>query len=145
MRTITKIACRTIGTLGMGIALYDTSRIASHHSKVGGEITKAKQLERAYFDSRTIENLSYSSNSIRGKVFELRSKNPLPTLWGKITGAIKGTFEGLGNHILTIGCSALALLSKGTLAKVGAIGFGIGLLLKVLREGFGLGKQHPMS
>ena len=57
MRTMTKIACRTIGTLGMGIALYDATRVAKHHARATGENCKAAQMERAYFDSRTIDNM----------------------------------------------------------------------------------------
>ena len=68
MKTITKIACRTIGALGMGIALYDASRVASYNSKTTAENVKAAQMERAYFNSRTIDKMSYHSNGIRQKV-----------------------------------------------------------------------------
>ena len=145
MRTSTKIACRTRGALGTGIALYDTVRVASHVSKVEGENTKAKQLERAYFDSRTTDNMSYHSGAIGEKVFEMRSKNPLPTLWGKIKGGVMGTFKGLGSHIITLACSGLALAAKGNAAKVGAIGACLSLIYDVARNGFGLGKHHPMN
>ena len=59
MRTITKIACRTVGALGIGIALYDASRVASYQSKTVSENVKAAQIERAYFNSRTIDNNRY--------------------------------------------------------------------------------------
>lgn len=145
MRTITKIACRTIGTLGMGIALYDAARVAKHHAKASGENCKAAQMERAYFDSRTIDNMSYHSNSIRENVYDLKTKLPLPTIMGKIKGGTEGAISTLGNHIITIGCSAMALLCKGVGAKIGAVGVGLGLLYEVLRNGFGLGKHHPMN
>ena len=41
--------------------------------------------------------------------------------------------------------SAFAIASKGFMSKIGAIGVGLGAVYKVAREGFGLGKEHPMS
>ena len=84
MRTITKIACRTIGTAGMGLALYDAYRVGSQFSRNGAQNQQAKYLEGAYFNSRGIDNVSYNSNNIRQKTFELRSQNPLPSLWGRV-------------------------------------------------------------
>lgn len=145
MRTITKIACRTMGTVGMGIALYDASRIASQFSRNEAQREQAKYLEKAYFDSRSIDNVSYNSNNIREKTFDLRTKNPLPSLWGRVKGFCEGASYSLGNNLLTVACSALALISKGFLAKVGAIGVGLGICYNIARNGFGLGKQHPMD
>ena len=145
MRTITKIACRTIGTVGMGIALYDASRVASQFSKNGAQKQQAKYLEKAYFDSRNIDNVSYVSNDLRAKTFDLRTKNPLPGLWGRVKGAFEGAIYSLGTSLPTVACASLALLSKGFLAKAGAIGVGISICYNIARNGFGLGKQHPMD
>ena len=145
MKTITKIACRTMGTVGMGIALYDASRVASQFSRNGAQQEQSKYLENAYFNSRGIDNVSYSSNNIRQKTFDLRTKNPLPSLWGRAKGYCQGASYGLGNHLFTVACSALAILSKGMLAKAGAIGVGLGVCYNIARDGFGLGKQQPMD
>lgn len=145
MRTITKIACRTVGVVGMGIALYDASCVAKQFSKNGAQNQQAKYLENAYFNSRNIDSVSYSSNAIREKTFDLRSKNPLPSLWGRLKGATLGTIDSLGNNLPTVACSALALLSKGIFAKIGAVGVGLGICYNIARNGFGLGKQHPMD
>ena len=145
MRTITKIACRTIGTLGMGVALYDAGHSAKHYAKVGAEINKSNQLERAYFDSRTLDNYSSFSNKIREGTFELRSKNPIPTAQGKIKGGIKGFLSSLGNHLPTIAFSSMALLCKGLGAKIGVAGLLLSLVYEIARNGFGLNKQYPMQ
>ena len=79
MRTITKIACRTIGAAGLGTALYNASRVSSLFAKNEGLYENQKHLEKAFFDSRTIDSVNYTRNSIREKTFDLRSKNPLPT------------------------------------------------------------------
>lgn len=145
MKTFGKIVCRTIGTLGMGIALYDATKVSAQFSRNEAQNQQAKYLEKAYYDSRTIDTVSYSSNSIRQKTFDLRTRNPLPALWGKIKGGTEGFFYSLGESLFSVACSAMALLSKGTLAKIGAIGVTLEVCYKVLREGFGLGKQHPMD
>ena len=145
MRTITKIACRTIGTIGMGMALYDASRVASQFSRNRAQYQQGKYLENTYFNSRTIDNVSFVSNDLRKKTFDLRTKNPLPSLWGRIKGATEGALHSLGTNLFTVACSALAILSKGMLAKVGAIGVGLGVCYNIARNGFGLGKQHPMK
>ena len=145
MRTITKIACRTMGTVGMGIALYDASRVASQFSRNGAQNEQAKYLEKAYFNSRNIDEVSYTSNNIREKTFDLRTKNPLPSLWGRVKGYCQGACYALGNNLFTVTCSACALLSKGILAKIGATGVGLSICYKIARDGFGLGKQHPMD
>ena len=125
MNMITKIACRTIGTAGMGLALYDAYRVGQQYSRAGAENQQAKYLEKAYFDSRSIDNTSFVSNNLRKKTFELRSNNPIPAIWGRIKGACKGASEALGANLITVGCSALALISKGFMAKVGAVGVGL--------------------
>lgn len=145
MHTVTKIACRTIGTLGMGVALYNAGRVAGHQAKVEAGFQKANQMERAYFDARTIDNHSYFSNGVRKKTFELRSKNPLPKVFGNIKGAITGFLSSMGTQLFTIGCSAMALLSKGLLAKIGAAGVGLAFIYEVARNGLGIGKHNPMN
>lgn len=134
-----------MGTVGMGIALYDASRIAGQFARNGGQNTQAKYLESAYFNSRNTDDVSYISNDIRKKTFDLRTRNPLPSLWGKIKGGVQGATYGLGNNLFTVACSALAILSKGALAKIGAIGVCLGVCYNIARNGFGFGKQHPMN
>ena len=142
---LTKIACRTIGTVGLGLALYDATRVASRFSKNVSELTQANYLEKSYFNSRTIENDSYVSNSLREKAFDLNSKNPIPSLWGRVKGYIQGAMYSLGNNLLTVSCSALALLGKGWGAKVGSFGVVASLAYDFLRNGFGLGRQNPIE
>ena len=134
-----------MGTIGMGIALYDASRVASQFSRNGAQNQQSKYLENVYYNSRTTDDVSYFSNNLRKKTFDLRTKNPLPSLWGRIKGGAEGAAYSLGTNLFTVACSSLAILSKGFLAKAGAIGVGLGVCYNVARNGFGLGKQHPMS
>lgn len=145
MRMITKIVCRTVGAVGMGLATYDAVQVGKQFSKNLAQQQEAKYLEKAYFDSRTVSTTSYVSNNIRKKTFDYRMKNPLPAIFGRIKGAIKGVFESLGNNLFTVACSALALLSKGLLAKIGAVGVLLGIGYDIASNGFGLGKQTPMD
>ena len=144
MNTFTKILCRTVGTAGMGLAAYDAIKVGGQTSRNRATEAQGKYLEKVYFDSRTTDDFSYVSNSMRKATFDLRTKLPFAQLWGRVKGAFEGSLYSLGTNILTIACSALALLAKGTMAKVGAIGTVLVLLVDVLRNGFGFGKEHPM-
>ena len=144
MKILTKIVCRTAGALGMGVAIYDAARAAKHFSKAQGEVADAKYLEKAYFSSRTTDTYSPYASAIQKKTFDLRTKNPLPSLWGRTKGGVSGALNSLGDHLFTVACSACAILSKGMLAKVGAVGVGLKLCYDIARNGFGLGKNDPM-
>ena len=145
MRTITKIACRTIGAAGMGLAVYDAAKVAKQFARNEAQVQEGQHLERAYFNSRNTDSVSFTDNYLREKSFDLRTKNPLYSIWGNIKGGIKGTLTGLGNHLFIVACSMFALLSKGTLAKIGTAGVGLGILYDIARNGFGFAKHHPME
>lgn len=145
MNTLMKIACRTTGTVGVGVALYEAVQVGKQFSRNEGQRIQGKYLEKAYFSSRTLDKVSYTSNAARNKIFDLRTRNPLPAIWGRFKGAVKGATYGLGENLFTVACSALAILSKGTLAKVGALGVALKFCCDIARNGFGLGKEHPMN
>lgn len=134
-----------MGTVGMGIALYDTVQVANAFSKINSRGNQARYLHKAYYNARTIDNVSYTSNNLRKKTFDLRTRNPIPANRGKITGWFKGANYALGNMLPVVACSSLALLCKGALAKIGALGIVLGVAYNIARNGFGLGKEHPMN
>lgn len=142
---MTKIACRVLGTAGMAAVCYDAAKISKQFSHIGSEHAQEHYLEHAYFNARTLDKVSYNSNVLQEKTFELRTKNPFPAIWGKIEGGVKGFMYGLANELPLVVCSSLAILGKNFLAKAGAIGIGAIALYKVLRDGYGTGKNHPMN
>ena len=145
MNTLTKIACRTIGTVGMGVALYEATQVGKQFSKNYSIKEQSKYLEKAYFNGRTMDSISYSGNDMRNTAFNKRTKNPLPSLWGKIKGGIGGGLYGLADQLPTVICSSFAILGKGVGAKVGAVGVVLFQGFNVLRNVFGLGKHNPMD
>ena len=144
MVSIGQIAYKTIGVAGAGIALYDAIQVSKISARQGAQTATANFLEKAYYNSRTIDNVSVTQNNIRKKTFDIETKLPMPTLLGKIKGGIKGFFYALGNALPLVACSALALAGKGNWAKAGAIGAGCCFIYNILRNGLGLGKEHPM-
>jgi len=145
LSTGAKILCRTIGATGVGFALYDAIHVAGHEARAIGQASQENYLERAYFNSRTTDNLSFNESNFASKTFDARTKNPLPKLWGNIKGATTGFVDTLGNNIVLVGSSALALLCKGFMAKVGVAGVIGTAIYTVARQGFGLGKDHPFK
>ena len=144
MKLATKIICRTLGTAGMGLAVYNATKIGNHFAKVESEKTQARYLEKVYYNSRTLDEMNYVHNTIQNKISERRLHNPFPAIWGSIKGFCGGSLDSLAHSLPVIACSSMALLSKGWIAKAGAIGLGVISCFEVLRNGFGLGKQHPM-
>ena len=139
------IICKSVGALGVGAALYDSAKLANKYSKIGAEHTQGRFLEKAYFESRTLDDVSYVDNAIREKTFDLRSKNPIPSMYGGAKGGLQGFLYGLGHHLPLVCCSMLALACKKWAAKAGAIGVGLCALYRIARDGFGLGKHSPMD
>ena len=140
-----KIACRAVGTVGMGVALFDACQLSKHYSKAIEEDTQAAHLEKVFYSSRTLDNVSYTSNGIRQKSFDIRTRNPIYSIYGKVKGAVGGFLYGIGNFLPAIILSSLALICKNWGAKLGAIGVLAGICFKYAHEGFGLGKQNPMK
>ena len=145
MRLIGKIACKALGVAGMTVACYDAVKISKQFAEIGSEHSQEHYMEDAYYSSRTLDKVSYTTNALREKTFELRTKNPLPGIFGKIKGGFQGFMYGLANSLPLIACSALALLGRNFFAKAGALGIGGVAIYKVLREGFGIGKNNPMK
>lgn len=144
MVSVGQVVSKTIGIAGIGIAMYDATRASKAMGRHQAEVVTANWLENSYYNSRTIDNISPVSNKLRTKTFDLKAKNPIPTIYGKTKGSINGFLYGLGVNLPAILCSAVAILAKGTFAKIGAAGVALTVLYNIARNGFGLGKQHPM-
>lgn len=140
-----KIACKTVGALGMSAGLYDAFRIAKHQAGIRKEKALAEHYQDVYFSSRTTDNMSYVANDIRKKTADIRDKLIFPAITGQIKGGIGGFLYGLGNWLPAIACSALALLSKGKAAIFGAAGVALCAVYSILHNGFGMNKQNPMN
>ncbi|MBE7703686.1 MAG: hypothetical protein E7Z89_06525 [Cyanobacteria bacterium SIG28] len=139
------IASRAVGVAGIGLGLYDSIQTSKISARKQAHKTTADWLENVYFSSRTTDNVSSVSNDLRAKTFDMRTKNPIPTMYGKAKGAVNGMLYGLGVNLPIILCSSLALIGKNTVAKCGAIGAALCVAYDIARNGFGLGKQNPMK
>ncbi len=145
MVTIAPIICKTIGAAGIGAALYDTAKVSKHFAAAGKEDAAAEYYQKLYANTRTIDNISYVSNAIQKKTVDLREKNPLPALWGSISGGTKGALYTLCNWLPAAGCASLALLTKGILSKLGAAGVVLCTIYNIAHNGFGVAKNNPMD
>ena len=127
------------------MALYDGVNASKAMGRHQAEVVTGNWLQDAYYDSRSLDHISKSSNNLRKKTFELRANNPIPSIVGKTKGGIKGFFYGLGVNLPSILLGSLAILTKGTMSKICAAGTVLTVLYKIARDGLGLGKHHPMD
>ena len=140
MNTVTKIACRTIGLAGMSAVLYDAYSVGKHYSIVGEKSALGRITMDAFAAKRTTTNESPVTSSVQNKVADFRMNNPLIPIAGRIKGFFKGTLSSLGDNIIPVAFSSMAVLGKNTWAKVGAWGMGGYAAFVILKEGFGVGK-----
>ena len=145
MVKIANIVCKTAGLAGMSAVLYDAYATAKHHSAVGANHSATDIYESAIAAQRSNTNASYVTGAVQKRIADFRMQNPIIPIIGKIKGFSGGFISTLGDNIIPITLSAIALAAKGTLQKAGAWGLGIFGLLQVAKEGFGLGKTTPVD
>lgn len=145
MGTFANIVCKTAGIAGMSLAVYDAYSLAKANSKRQSQMVTANYLQRVHAGTRTLNTESQVNNAIQNKVASFRTDNSIVPVYGTVKGFISGFISSLGDNIIPVSLSSLALAAKGTLAKVGAWGLAAYGLLTVAREGFGLGKNTPMD
>ena len=145
MGIISKIVCKTVGLAGLSAVVYDAYSVGKHYGAGNSMAQSADTFEHIVAANRTSTSASPVTSAIQNKVSDLRMNNPLVPAYGKVKGFIKGSLESLGDNIILVGCTTLAMAGKGFFAKLGAWGVAGCGLYTILREGFGFGKQSPVD
>ena len=117
MGTLANIACKTVGIAGMSAVIYDAYGMAKHHANVGAARSSADVYESAVAAERSNTGASYVSGAMQRKVADLRMKNPIVPVFGKIKGFIEGFISSLGDNIIPISLASIALAAKGFAQK----------------------------
>ncbi len=145
MGMVSNIVCKTVGIAGMSAVLYDSYSVAKKNSIRVAQMDNADHFEKVHASTRTLSGESSVNSTMQKKVAEMRMDNPLFSIMGNIKGFAKGFLNTLGNNLIPVAFSALALATKGTMSKIGAWGVAGYGLFTIAKEGFGLGKQTPMD
>ena len=145
MGIVSKVVCKTVGLAGLSAVVYDAYAVGKHHAASSSTSQSADSYEHIISSNRTTTSESPVTNAIQNKVSDLRMNNPIIPAYGKVKGFIKGSLESLGDNIIMVGCTTLAMAGKGFFAKLGAWGVAGCGLYTVLREGFGFGKQSAVD
>lgn len=145
MGMVSNIVCKTVGIAGMSAVLYDSYSVAKKNSSRVAQMDNADHFEKVHTSTRTLSGESSVNSAMQKKVAEMRMDNPLFSIMGNIKGFAKGFLNTLGNNLIPVAFSALALVTKGTMSKIGAWGVAGYGLFTIAKEGFGLGKQTPMD
>ena len=139
------IACKTIGIAGMSAIVYDAYANGKHHSAVGKEELSADVYEKTIASSRSNTDSSYVSSAMQKKIAQLRTDNPIIPFLGSVKGFVVGFVNSLGDNIIPVSLSSIALAAKGSFQKAGAWGLGIYALYRIIKESFGVGKTTPID
>ena len=139
------IACKTVGIAGMSAIVYDAYANGQHYSAVGKEELSADVYEKTVAASRSNTDSSHVSSAMQKKIAQLRTNNPLVPFVGSVKGFVGGFISSLGDNIVPVTLSSIALAAKGTFQKAGAWGLGIYAIYRIVKESFGVGKTTPMD
>ena len=139
------IICKTAGIAGLSFAVYDALGKGTVFSKVGEQVATADTFEKVTAAKRTMDVSSSTTNAMQAKVAQFRTANPIVPFIGKVSGYCKGFLKSLGDNIVPVSLSAMALGGGQKCRKAGAIGLGAYSVYMVLKEGFGLGKSTPVD
>ncbi len=145
MGMVSNIVCKTVGIAGMSAVLYDSYSVAKKNSIRVAQMDNADHFEKVHASTRTLSSESSVNSAMQKKIAEMRMDNPLFSIMGNIKGFAKGFLNTLGNNLIPVAFSALALATKGTMSKIGAWGVAGYGLFTIAKEGFGLDKQTPMD
>ena len=145
MVSVSNIVCKTAGIAGLSVAAYDAMAMAQHHASAETSKMSADTFESVIAAQRSNSTASAFTNAMQEKVGDLRMKNPVVPLFGKVKGYVEGFFSSLGDNIIPVALSSVALAAKGTLQKAGAWGLGVYGCYLLAKEGFGVGKTSPVD
>ena len=145
MGMVSNIVFKTVGIAGMSAVLYDSYSVAKKNSIRVAQMDNADHFEKVHASTRTLSGESSVNSAMQKKIAEMRMDNPLFSIMGNIKGFAKGFLNTLGNNLIPVAFSALALATKGTMSKIGAWGVAGYGLFTIAKEGFGLDKQTPMD
>ena len=145
MVNVANIVCKTAGVAGLSAAVYDAYANAKHHSSAQTTSLSADTFESIIAAERSNTNASHVTNAIQKKVGNFRMQNPLVPLIGKVKGFAEGFISSLGDNIMPIALSSIAIGTKGFMQKTGAWGLGIYAVYQLAKEGFGVGKTTPVD
>ena len=145
MGIVSNVVCKTVGLAGMGAVLYDAYTIGKEQSYRTSQKVSADFFESVYAAQRTQTNESHVTNAMQNKVADLRLRNPLIPMFGRVKGFFEGALDSLGNNVVPVIFAATALLTKGFMSKLGAWGLAGCGVYTILKEGFGIGKNAPMD
>ena len=145
MVNFSNIVSKTVGVTGMSLVFYDAYKNGKSKSKKMEQSITADYMTDIFDASRTSSKNSRATVAMQEKVKDLRMNNFIVPMYGKIKGFIKGFITTLGDNIIPVTFASLAIASKGKLSKLGAIGVATCGVISVLKDGFGVGKETPMS
>ena len=122
MGMVSNIVCKTVGIAGMSAVLYDSYSVAQKNANRVAQMDNADHFEKVHASTRTLSGESSVNRAMQKKVAEMRMDNPLFSIMGNVKGFAKGFLNTLGNNLVPVAFSALALATKGTMSKIGAWG-----------------------
>lgn len=139
---IPNILTKAVGTVGLGLVLYDSYTAARIHSEAFSRDAKTEWVTRTYFDDITLDHPSVVKRNMKKGIFHYVMDENLSGFFNGILGGFKGATAMLVHNWVPTVLAAGTFVGKGIFSKCSAVGLvGYGLMV-LAQEVFGIGKVN---
>ncbi|MBE7712631.1 MAG: hypothetical protein E7Z87_02680 [Cyanobacteria bacterium SIG26] len=134
-----QIIAKTAGLAGLGLVAYDAHHIGKVNADLYASHRDAVATDYYVNNSMYSTNMSKVQDGIKTKALEMQLNQGWRRFFNTGIGYIKGFGSMIVEHIIPVGLSVAALLTKGKASKICAGGLGIYAAYEVIRNFFGFG------
>jgi len=118
-------AAKAVGITGLGIALYDANHMGKRTAGKTKNVANANAGYDYFRNTQYQVNGSHMTTNYKKKLFNWELRERIRGRHNYNKGYIKGFFNNLGQHIVPVALSTVALVTKGLPSKISAGGLGL--------------------
>ncbi|MBQ3311300.1 hypothetical protein IJG72_04410 [bacterium] len=140
---------KSVGVAGVATVLYDVHKTGQLESGAKRRNAIAESALDTYLDTSQLNGTRYSMNRMQNFVLgkELKGNifNGTREFYNSTLGYMQGVAQSLAFNVIPLGLSCVALIKKGALSKLSALGLAIYGGIDIAKNAFGLGQTHRLS
>lgn len=132
---------KTAGVAGLVAVGYDAHHRAKTSSVMYEQNHKSNTIAKDYMNLMKLDSSSEVKNAVNKRIFNFKMDNNIDSFFGSIKGYCKGFGSMLVDHVLPLGLSLGAVLTKGALSKTFGLGLAVYGTCYLAKEILGIGKE----
>ena len=132
--SITGFLSKGVGLAGLCIIAYDSHNAAKDYAGMYGRHKSTENLEKMYVDTLSLQTRSVVKDKAKKSLFNFALDQNIDKTYFSISGYMKSMCASLVYNVIPLGLSAMALMTKGAVSKLSALGTVIYGALNLLGE-----------